>query len=73
MVDSTQYVGSAGEIYIRLRNAGNDEVYDRAPAFLRRVAVYATYKSFEILVHIKPAPYAKTREFAAESVCMRTW
>ena len=73
MVDATQYVGSSGEICIRFRNAGNDEVYGSVPAFLRRVAVYATYKSPEIFVRIKSAPYARTREFAAESVCMRTW
>jgi hypothetical protein len=73
LIDATKYVGPESNIYIRFRNAGNDESYGGAPAFLRRVAVYATYKTPGIHVRIKGAPYAKTAAFTAEWIRIRTW
>jgi hypothetical protein len=73
MVDASKYVGSGGQVFIRIRNAGNDEAYGGAAAFVRRIAVFASYKSPEIHLRITGAPYAKAPGFVAEWVRLRTW
>jgi hypothetical protein len=73
MVDATRYVGPDGAVFIRFRNAGNNEAYGNAPAFLRRVAAYVSYGSPRIFVRITGAPYARTSDFTAEWVRARIW
>ena len=77
MIDATNYIGSNDEVYIRLRNAGNDAVYGGASAFLRRIAVYASYKTPKLHVRITGAPFTTTNMaspgFNAEWVRVRTW
>ncbi len=73
LIDATKHVGSQGEIHIRFRNAGNTEAYGNEPAFLRRMAVYATYKTPTLHVCVKNAPHARTTELAMDWVHLRTW
>jgi len=73
IVDATKYVGQEGNVLVRFRNGGGDAAYGHLPAFLRRVAVYATYKSPEIHLRIKVAPFAKEQGYRAEWMRVRTW
>ena len=73
LVDATKHVGPQGETYIRLRNAGNAEAYGNQPAFLRRIAVYATYKTPTLHVRVKNAPHARTTELAMDWARLRAW
>ena len=73
LVDATRHVGPQGEIFIRLRNGGNTDTYENQPAFLRRLAVYATYKTPTLHVRVKNAPHARTTEMSADWIQLRTW
>lgn len=73
MADATKYAGPNGVVFIRLRNSGDDAAYGDAPAFLRRITVYATYKTPEIQVRAKMAPYSKGKEFSVKSISARIW
>ena len=73
LVDATKHVGPKGEIYVRLRNAGNDDAFGNQSAFLRRLAVYATYKTPALHVRVKNAPYARTTDLAMDWARLRTW
>jgi len=73
MVDATKSIGPKGEFFIRFRNGGNDAAFGNEPAFMRRLAVYATYKTPAIDVRITPAPYSKSKELSVKSVSARMW
>ena len=77
MVDATDYVGPEGDVFLRFRHGGNDQgpgtSFGGAPALLRRVTLYATYKSSEIHVRLTGAPYAKTPSLGVEWMRLRTW
>jgi len=73
LVDATKHVGPQGEICIRFRNAGNDDAYGNEPAFLRRLAVYASYKSTMLHVRVRRAPFARITELAMDWVRLRAW
>ncbi len=73
LADATKQVNPKGELYIRLRNAGNDDAYGNQPAFLRRLAVYATYKTPALHLRLRNAPYAKDSVPAIDWLHLRTW
>jgi len=72
-VDATEHVNGEDRVYVRVRDGGHPEAYGGKPAFLRRLAVYATYKTPVIHVRIGGAPCAQDPTFLAERVRVRTW
>lgn len=73
MTDASQFARANNEVFIRFRNAGNDAAYEGAPAFLRRLTVYATFKTSEMQVRVKEAPYSRDKGFSAERLGVRKW
>jgi len=73
LVDATKHVSPQGEVYVRLRNAGNDDAYGNQPAFLRRLAIYGTYKTPTVHLRVKSAPYARQTGLAIDALRLRTW
>ena len=73
MVDASRFLNPEGTVFFRFRDGGNAVNYGNASAFLRRVAVYAAYRAPAVYLRMKPAPYARTQNFTADTVQLRVW